>query len=98
MSEQPFTVRPELLRQVAGALGDDAYRLARGLAGVSGLVVPAPQWRSAAALAALETATHAWCGALGARVAAAGAALTAAAEGYQAADERASRRLTAVPR
>ncbi|EEP71690.1 hypothetical protein MCAG_02017 [Micromonospora sp. ATCC 39149] len=98
MTEEPFTVRPELLREVAGALGDLAYRLGHGLAGVPGLAVPAPGWRSAEALAGLESATFAWCGALGARIAAAADGLTAAAEGYQAADERAAHRLTALPR
>ncbi|MFG1798847.1 hypothetical protein ACGFI4_01540 [Micromonospora carbonacea] len=98
MTEEPFTVRPELLREVAGALGDLAYRLGHGLSGVPGLAVPAPGWRSADALGGLESAAHAWCGALGVRVAAAQGALTGAAEGYQAADERAAHRLRVLPR
>ncbi|MGW1058354.1 hypothetical protein [Micromonospora sp. NBC_01412] len=98
MREEPFTVRPELLREVARALDADAYRLGHGLAGVPGLVVRAPGWRSAPALAALESAVHVWCGGLGARVAAAGQALSTAAEGYETADERAARRLTVLPR
>ncbi|MGC4803743.1 hypothetical protein [Micromonospora sp. DT233] len=98
MTEEPYTVRPELLREVAGALHAEAYRLGHGLAGEPGLVVAAPAWRSAAALAELEAAAHAWCGALGGRVAAAGHSLSGAADGYEAADERAARRLTALPR
>ncbi|GAA2708690.1 type VII secretion target [Micromonospora olivasterospora] len=98
MEGEPFTVRPDLLREVARALGDDAYRLARGLAGVPGLVPPAAGWRTATALAELEAAVHAWCGALGARVAATAGALATAADGYQAVDERVARRLTALPR
>ncbi|MGC1213683.1 MAG: hypothetical protein WA890_20755, partial [Micromonospora sp.] len=66
MTEKPFTVQPELLREVARALGDDAYRLAHGLAGVPGLVVSADGWGAGTALAGLESAVHRWCGALGA--------------------------------
>ncbi|WP_320066482.1 hypothetical protein [Micromonospora sp. RTGN7] len=98
MSEEPYTVHPELLREVAGALHAEAYRLGHGLAGAPGLVVPAPAWRSAAALATLESAVHAWCGLLGTRVAAAANAVSGAADSYEAADERAARRLTVLPR
>ncbi|MCM0679225.1 hypothetical protein NCC78_31830, partial [Micromonospora phytophila] len=69
MTEEPFTVRPDALRRAAGALDDDAYRLGHGLAGVTGLVVPAPHWSAGAALIGLESAVHAWFGGLGARVA-----------------------------
>ncbi|MEH0984478.1 hypothetical protein [Micromonospora sp. CPCC 205556] len=63
-----------------------------------GLVVAAPGWRAAAALVRLESAVHAWHGALAARVAEAAAGLRTAAEEYEAVDERAAGRLTAVPR
>ncbi|MFE9200630.1 type VII secretion target [Micromonospora sp. NPDC006431] len=98
MAEEPFTVEPELLRGVARQLGDDAYRLAHGLAGTPGLVVPADGWRAGAALAELEAAVHRWCGALAARVASTADAVRSAADGYQATDERAARRLAGIPR
>ncbi|MEU8297546.1 hypothetical protein AB0C04_09690 [Micromonospora sp. NPDC048909] len=98
MTEEPFTVQPEALRDVARALDDDAYRLARGLAGAAGLVVPAPQWRAGPALAGLESAVHGWLGGLGGRVAATGGAVRAAVTAYQAVDERAARRLATLPR
>ncbi|PZF93302.1 hypothetical protein [Micromonospora deserti] len=98
MIEEPFTVRPDVLRRAAGALGDDAYRLAHGVAGVPGLVIAAPEWSAGVALAGLETAVHAWFGALGARVAATGEAVRAAAEAYEAVDDRAARRLAGLPR
>jgi hypothetical protein len=98
MTEEPFTVQPDGLREVAAGLTDDAYRLAHGLAGVPGLVVPAAGWRADAALAGLESAVHAWCGTLGARVAASAGALRVAADEYEAVDDRAARRLAALPR
>ncbi|MFJ8580215.1 type VII secretion target [Micromonospora sp. NPDC093277] len=98
MTEEPFAVEPELLRGVARGLGDDAYQLARSLSGAPGLVVPADGWRAGVALAELEAATHRWCGALAARVATTAEAVRAAADGYEAADERAARRLTGIPR
>ncbi|SCL13202.1 Excreted virulence factor EspC, type VII ESX diderm [Micromonospora rhizosphaerae] len=98
MTEEPFAVEPELLREVARALGEDAYRLAHGLAGVSGLVPPADGWLAGVALAELESAVHRWCGGLAARVAATADAVRTAAEGYEAVDDRAARRLAGLPR
>ncbi len=98
MTEEPFAVEPKLLRGVARELGDDAYLLARSLTGAPGLVAPSDGWRTGVALAELETATHRWCGTLAARVAATAEAVRAAAEGYEAVDERAARRLAGVPR
>lgn len=98
MAEEPFHVEPDLLRGVARELGDDAHRLARGLAGAPGLVVPADGWRAGVALAELETAVHRWCGTLGARVAGTAEAVRSAADGYQATDARAARRLAGIPR
>ncbi|MEV4821367.1 hypothetical protein [Micromonospora sp. NPDC049274] len=98
MTEEPFTVRPQELRMVAGALDDEAYRLAWGLAGASGLLVPAPDWRAATALAELESATHGWFCRLGAAVAATAGGVRAAAEAYETVDDRAAGRFTALPR
>ncbi|NJP33189.1 type VII secretion target [Micromonospora thermarum] len=98
MSEEMFSVRPDALRRSASRLTDAAYRLAHGVAGVSGLVVPAPQWAAGAALAGCEAAVHAWFGELGARVAATGEAVRSAAEAYDAVDDRAAARLTGAPR
>jgi hypothetical protein len=98
MTESPFTVRPELLREVARALDDDAYRLAHGLASAPELVPPADGWQAGAALADLETAVHRWSGLRAARVADTAGALRTAADGYRAVDERAARRLAGLPR
>ncbi|MFG1775352.1 type VII secretion target [Micromonospora sp. NPDC049048] len=98
MTEEPLTVRPDALRRAARGLDDDAYRLAHGLAGVPGLVVSAAQWSTGAALTGLESAVHAWFGGLGARVAGTAGAVRAAAEAYEAVDDRAAGRLTVLPR
>ncbi|SCE78573.1 Excreted virulence factor EspC, type VII ESX diderm [Micromonospora viridifaciens] len=98
MTEEPFAVEPELLRGVARELGDDAYALAQSLAGAPGLVPPADGWRVGAALTELEAAAHRWCGLLAARVATTAEAVRAAADGYEAVDERAARRLAGIPR
>ncbi|GGM22602.1 MULTISPECIES: type VII secretion target [Micromonospora] len=98
MGEEPFEVHPGLLREVAGGLTDQAHRLAYGLAGAPGLVVPAPRWSAAAALAELEWAVHRWCGGVGARLAESAGALGTAADGYQAVDDRAAGRLTRFSR
>ncbi|MEU9506710.1 type VII secretion target [Micromonospora sp. NPDC048170] len=98
MTEEPLTVRPDVLSRAASGLDDGAYRLGHGLAGASGLVVPAPEWSAGAALTGLESAVHAWFGRLGARVASTAGAVRAAAEAYEAVDDRAAGRLTAVPR
>ncbi|MGY0002868.1 hypothetical protein [Micromonospora sp. I033] len=98
MGEEPFSVEPELLRAVARELADDAYRLARGPATEPGLVVPADGWAAGVALAELEAAVQRWCGSLAARLAATAEAVRAAADGYEAVDERAARRLAGIPR
>ncbi|MGC4875369.1 hypothetical protein ACLQ26_03735 [Micromonospora sp. DT43] len=98
MTEEPFTVRPQELRVVAGALDDEAYRLAWGLSRVSGLLVPAPGWRAATSLAGLESAAHGWFCRLGAAVAATAGGVRAAAEAYETVDDRAAGRFTALPR
>ncbi|MEU4636146.1 type VII secretion target [Micromonospora chalcea] len=98
--EKPFDVDPELLRAVARELADDAYRLATGPgAAPEALLVAAPDgWRAGAALADLESAVRRWSGALGARVADTAGALRRGADGYEAVDERAARRLSGVLR
>ncbi|MCP3784218.1 type VII secretion target [Micromonospora sp. A3M-1-15] len=98
MAEEPFSVEPELLRGVARELADDAYRLARGPAAEPGLVVPADGWRAGVALAELEAGVRRWCGSLATRVADTAEAVRAAADGYEAVDERAARRLAGIPR
>ncbi|GHJ11915.1 hypothetical protein TPA0907_62820 [Micromonospora humidisoli] len=98
MTDEPVRVDLPVLRAAAGGLADEAYTLARGLAGHPGLVLSAPGWRAGAALAGLESAVHAWHGVLGVRVAETGAALRAAAEAYAAADDRAAGRLAGRPR
>ncbi|MEU8424821.1 hypothetical protein AB0C15_28520 [Micromonospora sp. NPDC048835] len=98
MSDEPFAVRPEELRAVAVLLDDEARRLASGLAGFPGLVVAAPGWRAGVALAALETAGHAWFCRLGARVAATSGGVRVAAESYETVDDRAADRFAALPR
>ncbi|WDZ85293.1 hypothetical protein [Micromonospora cathayae] len=89
----PLTVDIPALRAAAAHLTDEAYALGHGLAGTPGLVPPLPQWSVTAALSGLESAVHAWFGALGGRVAEAGAGIRTAADGYHAADDRAARRL-----
>ncbi|MFJ5541865.1 type VII secretion target [Micromonospora chalcea] len=98
--EKPFDVDPELLRAVARELADDAYRLATGPgAAPEALLVAAPDgWRAGAALADLESAVRRWSGALGARVADTAGALRRGADGYEAVDERAARRLSGALR
>ncbi|MFF5179606.1 hypothetical protein ACFY2Q_16430 [Micromonospora sp. NPDC000316] len=98
MTEEPFAVQPQELRAVAGALDDEAYRTARSLAGVPGLLVTAPDWRAAEALAGLEAAGHIWFGRLGARVAAAAGGVRASAEAYETVDDRAAGRFTGAHR
>ncbi|WBB79217.1 hypothetical protein O7606_24060 [Micromonospora sp. WMMD882] len=89
----PLSVDIPALRAAAAHLIDEAYALGQGVAGTPGLVPAAPAWRSTAALAGLESAAHAWFGALGGRVGEAGTAVRGAADGYHAADDRAARRL-----
>ncbi|QGN46866.1 type VII secretion target [Micromonospora sp. WMMD558] len=98
MSEEMFSVRPDALRRSASGLADDAYRLAHGVGGAAGLVVPAPEWAAGTALAGCEAAVHAWFGGLGARVAATAEAVRSAAEAYDAVDDRAAARLAGAPR
>ncbi|MFG1677702.1 hypothetical protein [Micromonospora sp. NPDC049282] len=99
MVEEPFVVDPELLRAVARGLADDAYRLAHGPGGAPGPVAPPPDgWRAGAALDELEAAVRRWSGTLAARVAATAGALRGGADGYEAVDERAARRLAGTTR
>ncbi|MFI2709882.1 hypothetical protein ACH495_07090 [Micromonospora sp. NPDC018662] len=94
MVEEPFTVDPELLRAVARELTDDAYRLACGPGGAPAPVAPAPDgWQVDAALDELDAALRRWSGTLAARVATTAEALRGGADGYEAVDDRAARRL-----
>ncbi|MEW2431474.1 type VII secretion target [Micromonospora sp. NPDC047644] len=98
MTDEPFAVRPEELRAVAGLLDDEARRLTSGLAGFPGLVVAAPEWRAGVALAGLEAAGHAWFRRLGDRVAATSGDVRAAADAYETVDDRAAGRFASLPR
>ena len=89
----PLQVRTDALRGHAGELTDAGHRLDRGLTGIPGLVVAAPDGAAAGALAALESAVHAWFGGVGGRLARTAEGLRAAAVGYDAADARAAARL-----
>jgi hypothetical protein len=93
MHDDLIQVHAEVLRGCAGELAGTGYRLGHGLGGRAGLAVPAPDWAAATALAAVESAVHAWFCAVGGRTAETATALRAAAEEYDAADERAARRL-----
>jgi hypothetical protein len=96
MPEEPFQVRTEELRDAADELTGTACRLGHGLVGAPGLTVPAPGWAAARALAALESALHSWLGTVGGRLAQTATALGVAADGYDAADDRAARRLASA--
>ncbi|MFI5929875.1 hypothetical protein ACIA3K_28410 [Micromonospora sp. NPDC051543] len=98
MTEEPFAVRPQELRAEAGVLDDEAYRLAWGLARVPGLLVPAPGWRTATALAGLEAAGHGWFCRLGTAVAVTADGIRGAAAAYETVDDRAAGRFVTVPR
>ncbi|MFI7021582.1 hypothetical protein [Micromonospora sp. NPDC049900] len=98
MAQEELTVRPETLHRVGRTLGDTAYRVVHGPAGVPGLAAPDRRWSAAEALAALETSVRTWCGRLGAQVADTGDAVRAAAGAYESVDGRAATRLAAVPR
>ncbi|MEV4495271.1 hypothetical protein C7C45_08270 [Micromonospora arborensis] len=98
MNDEPFAVRPEELRAVAVSLDDEAHRLALGLAGATGLLVVAPEWRAGSALAGLEAAGHAWFCRLGAQVAVASGGVREAAEAYETVDDRAADRFANLPR
>jgi hypothetical protein len=94
----PLTVDLPALRAAAGRLADEGYPLGHGLAGVPGLTLTEPRWRTARALSDLESAVHTWFGVLGARVADTAAAVRTAADRYTATDERAARRLSTPAR
>ncbi|WFE32138.1 hypothetical protein [Micromonospora sp. WMMD975] len=97
--EEPFTVDPELLRAVARRLTDDAYRLAHGPGGMPTPPAPPPDgWRTGVALDDLETAVRRWSGTIAAGVAAGAEALRGGADGYEAVDERAARRVAGASR
>ncbi|MGC4893979.1 type VII secretion target [Micromonospora sp. DT31] len=100
MAQEPFDVDPELLRAVAREVAGDAQRLARGLGGAPDTlsVSPVDGWRCGAALTELDAAVRRWSGTLAARVAGVAGALGDGADGYEAVDDRAARRLSGVPR
>ncbi|MEK8109347.1 hypothetical protein NKG94_41195 [Micromonospora sp. M12] len=97
MTDEPFAVRPKELRAVAVLLDDEAHRLALGLAGSRGwwwrhpsgeLTRPWPGWRRPGTPGSAGWAPRSrrpppgW----------------AAAEAYEAVDDRAADRFAALPR
>lgn len=96
MHDDGIRVETGTLRRAAGELTGPAYRLGHGPGQVTGLVVDAPGWRTATALAQFEAAVHTSFGTLAARIADVAAALRQAADGYDAADDRAVRRMAGV--
>ena len=94
MDDDVIRVHPEVLRGCARDLAGTGYRLAHGLRGAPGLTLVAPEWVAAGALAALESAVDRYFGAVGAGAAQTAAGLRAAADEYEAVDDRVARRLT----
>jgi len=93
MTDDLIRVHTETLRGCADGLAGTGHRLGQGLGAEPGLVVPAPGWAAAGALAGLESAVHGWLCAVGGRAAETSAGLRSAADGYEAADDRAARRV-----
>jgi hypothetical protein len=97
MHDDLIQVRTGELRVAADRLAGTGYRLGHGLAGAersAGLLVPAPGWTAATALAVLESAVHDWLGEVGGRAAQTADGLRVAADGYDTADDRAAIRLS----
>jgi hypothetical protein len=92
---QPIEVAPDAVRETAARLAETAYRIACGTRGSPGLTASAPDWQTASALTALRDAVETDLSCVGTRTADAAARLRQAAESYEAADERAARRLSA---
>jgi len=81
------------VRGAADELVATAYRLGQGLSGTPGLTVDSPGWTAAQALAGLESAVHTYLTATGGHAAQMAEGLLAAADAYEAADDRAAHRL-----
>lgn len=96
MHDDLIQVHTDALRAWAGDLAGTSHRLGHGLRETPGLTVPAPEWTAAEALAALESGVHAYLATVGDCAARTAAGLRAAAEEYDAADDRAARRLSAT--
>jgi hypothetical protein len=100
MHDDLIQVRTGELRGAADRLAGIGHRLGYGLAaversgGAAGLLVPAPGWAAAEALAVLESAVHGWLGEVGGQAAQTADGLRAAADGYDTADDRAAARLS----
>ncbi|RKR90136.1 excreted virulence factor EspC (type VII ESX diderm) [Micromonospora pisi] len=98
MHDDLVQVRTGELRGAADRLVGTGYRLGHGPAGGAAgaaLLVPAPGWAAASALSGLESAVHEWFAEIGGRTAQTADGLRAAADGYDAADDRAATRLSA---
>lgn len=94
MFDDRIQVHTETLRECAAELTATAYRLGHRVAGTPGLTVSAPGWAAGVSLADLETAVDAYLRGVGVRAAEAATRLRTAARKYEAADERAARRLS----
>lgn len=94
MFDDRIQVHTETLRECAAALSGTAYRLGHGVAGTPGLTVSAPGWAADVSLGDLEAAVDAYLCGVGVRAAEAATRLRTAAGEYEAADERAARRLS----
>ncbi|MEV0605011.1 type VII secretion target [Polymorphospora rubra] len=96
MTDGSIRVRIAALRRAAGESSGTAHRLGQGLGATPGLVVTAPGWATTAALAHVETAVHRSLTVLGGRAADTADALRRSADGYEAADDRAVRRMAGI--
>ncbi|MEV0727943.1 MULTISPECIES: type VII secretion target [Polymorphospora] len=96
MTDGSIRVRIAALRRAGGDLSATAHRLGQGLGTTPGLVVTAPGWATAAALAQVEAAVHRSTTVLGGRAADTADALRRSADGYEAADDRAARRMAGI--
>ncbi|MFC7544953.1 hypothetical protein [Plantactinospora sp. GCM10030261] len=92
MTQYEISVDTAGVRDAAAALTGTAHRLGYGLAGCPGLTVPSAG-AAGSALAALVTAVSGWLAGVGVATAAAADAARTAADGYDAADDRAAGRL-----
>lgn len=92
MSPDVISVDTGALRAASVALAGVAQQLGHGVDGSPGLIVPAPG-AAGPALSALAVAVHEWLAGLGGRTAAMSDSVRLAVDDYDAADNRAVRRL-----
>jgi hypothetical protein len=83
------------VRDCASAVAGSGARVAAGAAQAPPAVL-VPRWTTSDAAASLTTAAQTWLGTIASQITAAGRQLTATADDYEAADQRAAHRLRAV--